>query len=286
VIAWAADRMSRTGRVPFRVQRGGYLTWSAAAVLTLLVLVAVFAPLVAPQDPNNGVLSSSLAQPSGAHLLGADGSGRDIFSRLVYGTRASLGGPLVIVLVSTLIGGGLGLLGGFIGGFLDGALGRLWDLMLAFPSLLLAIVIVATFGRGLVPAVIAISITYIPLMARVVRGLVVSERHKQYLAACRLQGFGTPRIVFNHLLPNISGPLIAQLTLNFGYALLDLAALSFIGLGASPPTSDWGTMLSDGKATILTTANPVIWPSLAIIVTVVCVNLVGQAISDRLQRSV
>ena len=178
------------------------------------------------------------------------------------------------------------MLAGYVGGFLDGALGRAWDLMLAFPSLLLAIVIVATFGRGLVPAVIAISITYIPFLARIVSGLVVAERSKQYVAACRLQGFGTPRIIFGHILPNISGPVIAQLTLNFGYALLDLAALSFIGLGVRPPTSDWGAMLADGKSTILTTANPVIWPSIAIIVSVICVNLIGQAISDRIQRSI
>ncbi|MBS1862182.1 MAG: ABC transporter permease [Actinobacteria bacterium] len=250
-----------------------------------MALAAIFAPLFAPYDPNQGNLIEALAGPSGSHLLGTDGSGRDILSRLIYGARPSLGGPAVVVVISTLVGGSLGLLGGFLGGFLDGALGRLWDLMLAFPSLLLAIVIVATFGRGLVPAVLAISVTYIPLMARVVRGLVVSERHKQYIAACRLQGFGTFRLVFLHLLPNISGPLIAQLTLNFGYALLDLVALSFIGLGVRPPTADWGSMLADGKSTILTTANPVIWPSIAIILAVICVNLVGQALSDRIQRS-
>jgi peptide/nickel transport system permease protein len=258
----------------------------AGVVLGLMVLAAIFAPLIAPYDPKDTDLVNSLAGPSGNHLLGTDGSGRDILSRLIYGARASLGGPAAVVLLSTLVGLPLGLLAGYLGGFVDGALGRAWDLMLAFPSLLLAIVIVATFGRGLVPAVIAISITYIPFLARIVRGLVVSERSKQYVAACRLQGFGTGRIVFGHVLPNISGPVIAQVTLNFGYALLDLAALSFIGLGVRPPTSDWGAMLADGKTTILSTANPVIWPSLAIIVAVVCVNLIGQAISDRIQRSI
>ena len=192
-----------------------------------------------------------------------------------------------MVLLSTLVGLPLGLLAGYLGGFVDGALGRAWDLMLAFPSLLLAIVIVATFGRGFVPAVIAISITYIPFLARIVRGLVVVRA----LEAVR---GGMPPAGLWHAAasssatscPNISGPVIAQVTLNFGYALLDLAALSFIGLGVRPPTSDWGAMLADGKTTILSTANPVIWPSLAIIIAVVCVNLIGQAISDRIQRSI
>ena len=281
---WAAASLPVRTRL-FRSLGGQRAAIAAGVVLGLFVLAAILAPLIAPYDPKATDLVNSLSGPTGDHLLGTDGSGRDIFSRLLYGARTSLGGPAAIVLLSTLIGLPLGLLAGYIGGFLDGALGRAWDLMLAFPSLLLAIVIVATFGRGLVPAVVAISITYIPFLARIVRGLVVAERSKQYVAACRLQGFGTPRIIFGHILPNISGPVIAQLTLNFGYALLDLVALSFIGLGVRPPTSDWGAMLADGKSTILTTANPVIWPSIAIIVSVICVNLIGQAISDRIQRS-
>jgi peptide/nickel transport system permease protein len=241
--------------------------------------------LIAPHNPNATNLVQSLASPSSPHPLGTDGSGRDVLSRLIYGARTSLGGPAAVVALSTVVGLPLGLIAGYFGGFLDSALGRAWDLMLAFPSLLLAIVIVATFGQGFLPAVIAISITYVPFLARIVRGLVLVERPKQYVAACRVQGFGTGRIMFGHILPNISGPVIAQVTLNFGYALLDLAALSFIGLGVRPPTPDWGGMLADGKSTILTTANPVIWPSIAIIVVVICVNLIGQAISDRIQRS-
>jgi peptide/nickel transport system permease protein len=274
---------ARTGLVrAFGGQRAAIV---AAVILGLLVLAAIFAPLIAPHDPKDTDLVNSLAGPSGDHPLGTDGSGRDVLSRVIYGARTSLGGPAAVVFLSTLIALPLGLIAGYIGGFLDGTLGRAWDLMLAFPSLLLAIVIVATFGRGLIPAVVAISITYIPFLARIVRGLVLVERPKQYVAACRLQGFGTSRVLFGHILPNISGPVIAQVTLNFGYALLDLAALSFIGLGVSPPTSDWGGMLADGKSTILTTANPVIWPSIAIIVAVICVNLIGQAFSDRIQRS-
>ena len=269
-----------------RVARNQRVATAAAIILTLLVLAAIFAPLIAPYSPSETDLSNSLSGPSAEHLLGTDGSGRDILSRVIYGARTSLGGPAAVIFLSTLIGLPLGLIAGYYGGFLDGALGRGWDLMLAFPSLLLAIVIIATFGRGLVPAVVAISITSTPFLARVVRGFVLVERPKQYVAACQLQGFGTRRIIFGHILPNISGPVIAQVTLNFGYALLDLAALSFIGLGVRPPTADWGAMLTDGKTTILTTANPVIWPSLAIIIAVICVNLIGQAVSDRIQRSI
>jgi peptide/nickel transport system permease protein len=257
----------------------------SAGILAAVVLIAVLAPLIAPRDPTELDLIHSLAGPSSAHLLGTDGSGRDVLSRLIYGARTSLGGPALVVLLSTLVGLPLGLLGGYFGGLIDNVLGRLWDLMLAFPSLLLAIVIVATFGQGLIPAVIAIAITYVPFVARIARGLVLVERPKQYVAACRLQGFSTARVLGGHILPNISGPMIAQLTLNFGYALLDLAALSFIGLGVRPPTSDWGGMLADGKSTILTTVNPVIWPSIAILVVVICVNLIGQGVADKLQRS-
>jgi peptide/nickel transport system permease protein len=283
VIGGPAVAPARLARL--RSLRRPGVTRVAAAILVLIAASAVLAGVIAPTDPNAIDLSNSLAGPSAAHPLGTDGAGRDILSRLLYGGRTSLLGPAIIVALSTLVGVPLGLIAGYVGGVVDGVLSRIWDLMLAFPSLLLAIVIVATFGRGFLPAVFAISVTYIPFLARIVRGLTLVERPKAYIAACRLQGFGAARILGGHLLPNISGPVMAQVTLNFGYALLDLTALSFIGLGVRPPTSDWGAMLADGKATILSTANPVIWPSLAIIVTVVCVNLVGEAVAGRIHRS-
>jgi peptide/nickel transport system permease protein len=270
----------------FRVRslRRPGITAVAAAILALIVLMAIFAPLIAPHDPDEIDLINSLASPYGNHYLGLDGSGRDIFSRLVYGARTSLAGPAIVVLLSTLIGVPLGLMAGYFGRVVDSVLSRTWDVLLAFPSLFLAILIVATFGRGFFPAVIAISITYIPFLARTVRGLTIVERAKPYVAASRLQGFGAPRILGLHVLPNISGAVTAQVTLNFGYALLDLTALSFIGLGVRPPTSDWGSMMAEGKSTILETVNPVIWPCLAVIVTVVCVNLVGDAVAARIER--
>jgi peptide/nickel transport system permease protein len=256
----------------------------AAGMLFLLAAAAILAPLIAPYHPNELDLFNVLTGPSSRHLLGTDASGRDVLSRLLYGGRDSLGGPALVVLMSTLVGLPLGLFAGYFGGMTDSILGRLWDLMLAFPSLLLAILIVATFGAGFWTAVLAISVTYVPLLARVVRGLVVVERGKPYVAACRLQGFGANRIVFGHILPNIAPPVVSQTALNFGYALLDLAALSFIGLGVQPPTADWGAMLAEGKATILSTPNPVIWPAVAIILTVVAINILADALITVLER--
>lgn len=269
-----------------RLRRARHLgvTHIAAVTLALIAAAAVLAPLIARTNPDAIDLFNSLAGPSSDHPLGLDGSGRDLFARLLHGGRTSLLGPAIVVAVSTVIGVPLGLAAGYFGGVVDSALSRVWDLMLAFPSLLLAIVIVATFGRGFLPAVFAISVTYVPFLARIVRGLTLVERPKAYIAACRLEGYGVARILGAHLLPNISGAVMAQVTLNFGYALLDLTALSFIGLGVRPPTSDWGAMLADGKSTILTTANPVLWPALAILITVVCVNLVGEAVAQRIHR--
>jgi peptide/nickel transport system permease protein len=255
----------------------------SAAILTIAVLAALLAPVISPYDPASVDLGAAYSGPSGAHLLGADASGRDILSRLIHGARPSLGGPALVVLSSTVVGTLLGMIAGYWGGAVDGILGRSFDVLLAFPPLLLAIVIVATLGQGFLPAIAAISIVYVPLIGRVVRGVVLVERRKTYVQVARMQGFGTPRIVFRHLLPNVGSVVVAQSTLNFGYALIDLAALSFIGLGVKPPTADWGGMLADAKSSILTTSNPVIWPSIAIVLVVIAVNVVGDALAIKVQ---
>jgi peptide/nickel transport system permease protein len=255
-------------------------------VILALVLVAILAPFLAPYDPNAVDLSNTLAPPSSEHLLGTDASGRDILSRLIYGTRTSLLGPLLVVGISTLIGVPLGLLAGYRGGTVDGILGRIWDVMFAFPPLLLAIVIVAAFGAGFWTATLAIAIIYIPLLARVVRGVVLVEREKAYVDACKVQGFSGVRVSSRHVLPNVAPTIAAQSTLNFGYALLDLAGLAFLGLGVQPPTSDWGQMLTDGRESlVLHHYSEVISASVAIAVAVVAFNLVGDALSERAGRS-
>jgi peptide/nickel transport system permease protein len=254
----------------------------AGTVIALFVLVAIFAPLIAPYDPNAINLSNALAPPSTEHLLGTDAAGRDILSRLIYGTRTSLLGPLLVVALSTAVGVPLGLLAGYKGGFVDGILGRSWDVLFAFPPLLLAIVIVAAFSAGFWTSTIAIAIVYVPLLARVVRGVVLVEREKAYVDACKVQGFSGLRVSLQHVLPNTSPTIVAQSTLNFGYALLDLAGLAFLGLGVQPPTADWGQMLAVGRQSlILHSYAEVVSASIAISVTVVSFNLLGDALLER-----
>ena len=258
----------------------------AGVVIVVLVVVAIFAPLIAPDDPNAIDLANALQPPSSDHLLGTDSSGRDILSRLIVGTRTSLLGPLLVVLISTAAGVALGMLAGYRGGLVDGTLSRAWDIMFAFPPLLLAIVIVAAFGPGFWTTTLAIAIIYIPLLGRVVRGLVLVEREKAYVDACKVQGYSGMRVSFRHVLPNVAPAIAAQATLNFGYALLDLAGLAFLGLGVQPPTADWGQMLTTGRDSLPQHAyGEVISASIAIAVTVVCFNLVGDAISRRAGRS-
>jgi peptide/nickel transport system permease protein len=259
---------------------------AGGVVILLLVVVAIFAPLIAPYDPNAIDLGNTLAGSSPEHLLGTDASGRDILSRLIYGTRTSLLGPLLVVALSTLVGVPLGVLAGFRGGTVDAILSRTWDVMFAFPPLLLAIVIVAAFGAGFWTATLAIAIIYIPLIARVVRGVVLVEREKAYVDACKVQGFSGLRVSLGHVLPNVTPTIAAQSTLNFGYALLDLAGLAFLGLGVPPPTADWGQMLTDGRESlVLHSYYEVVSASVAIALAVVSFNLVGDALSRRAGRS-
>jgi peptide/nickel transport system permease protein len=258
---------------------------AGGVVIALLVLVAVLAPVIAPHDPNAVDLSNALASPGSGHLLGTDASGRDVFSRLVFGARTSLLGPLLVVALSTGVGVPLGLLAGYRGGLVDGVLGRAWDVLFAFPPLLLAIVIVAAFGAGFWTATLAISIVYVPLLARVVRGVVLVEREKAYVDACKVQGFGGVRIAVRHVLPNTAPTIVGQSTLNFGYALLDLAGLAFLGLGVQPPTADWGQMLSAGRQSlILHSYAEVVAASVAIAIAVVAFNLLGDALLERAVR--
>jgi peptide/nickel transport system permease protein len=256
----------------------------SGAIIAVLLIMAIFGPLIAPHDADAISLSESLSGSSASHLLGTDNSGRDIFSRIIVGARLSLLGPLLVVAISTAVGVPLGLLAGYRGGFVDSSLSRVWDLLFAFPPLLLAIVIVATFGAGFRTATIAIAITYIPLLARVVRGVVLAEREKPYVEACQVQGFSGARTALVHVLPNVAPAIVAQSTLNFGYALLDLAGLAFLGLGVQPPTPDWGAMLAEGRDSLLLSPNEVAFASLAIIIAVVAFNVVGDAIGERFNR--
>lgn len=255
----------------------------ALGVLAAMTLAAIFAPFLAPYNPDAVDFAAVNAPPSAAHWLGTDGLGRDTLSRLIYGARTALLGPLLVVIASTVLGILLGLVAGWRGGWIDAVLGRLFDVLFAFPSLLIAIMAVALFGKGLVAPVIAMSIAYAPFVARLTRSLIAAERTRPYVAAYRVQGFGGVWIALRRVLPNVTPIVGAQSTLNFGYVLAELAALSFLGLGVQPPTADWGAMINEAQAGLIGGhVLPAIVPAVAVVVVVVAVNIIGEELSDRI----
>ena len=260
------------------------LSWTISlAIIAIMTLAAIFAPLIAPYDPDHIDFGAIYASPSPAHWLGADALGRDTLSRLIFGARTALLGPLIVVIASTVAGILLGLLAAWRGGWIDAVLGRVFDVLFAFPSLLIAIMAVALFGKGLVAPVIAMSIAYAPFVARLTRSLVLAERNRPYVSAYRVQGFSGGWIALRRVLPNVSPIVGAQSTLNFGYVLAELAGLSFLGLGVQAPTADWGAMINEAQAGIVGGHFlPAIVPAIAVVIVVVAVNIVGEELSDRI----
>lgn len=263
-------------------------------ILFFLILVAIFAPVLAPFDPDFvlighedikkrsdpciHILGCPEDQPQ--HILGTDGNVRDVFSRIIFGTRVSLFVGFTTVGFAIIIGTLLGATGGFLGGWVDNIIMRFMDVLLAFPSLLLAIAIVAVLGHGLQNALLAIAIVSIPIYARVVRGSVLSVRENEYVSASRALGGSSWHILFKRILPNSVPPLIVQGTLGIATAILDAAALSFLGLGAQPPTAEWGTMLGSERNQVFTAPHLVFFPGLAIMITVLAFNLLGDGLRD------
>ncbi|MGW4471379.1 ABC transporter permease [Nonomuraea sp. NPDC004354] len=269
-----------TGRL-----KGGGLRTAALAVIALLVVAAVLAPLVAPADPDAVDLSAVLAGPSADHLLGADASGRDLLSRVIYGARTGLLGPLGVVALSTVLGVAIGLAAAWHGGWVDTALSRSMELVFAFPGLLLAMLVVAMYGPGQLGPVITLAVAYTPFVGRMVRGVARGEMGRPYIAAYRALGFSGLTICLRHLLPNIAPVILAQSTINFGYALLDLAGLAFLGLGVQPPAADWGAMINEGQSAVLQGAlGPILVPGMAIVLSVIAFNIVGESLADRVSR--
>jgi peptide/nickel transport system permease protein len=249
-------------------------------IVLFLLAVAILAPLLAPKDPNDGELADSLAPPGQGYVLGADKSGRDVLSRLLYGTRTALGGALMIVFISEIIGVPIGIWAAYRGGWVDETITRVWDMLLAFPPLLLAFAVVAAFGPGLGKAAFALGILYVPFIARVVRSVTLVQKEMAYTEAARALGYGQGRIIYRHILPNCVSPIIVVSSIDIAYALLDLAALSFLGLGVQPPTADWGTMLSEGQLVLLTSPHVALAAGLAIVVAVLGFNLLGDGLRD------
>lgn len=251
-----------------------------ASILIALTLIAIFAPWIAPYDPDAVQLVERLKAPSSAHWFGTDQLGRDVMSRVIYGGRYSLMVGLVATVVSMCIGSILGLIAGFYGGIVDAIIMRIIDVILAFPGILLAIGVVAVRGPGLVNTVIAISITGIPIYARLVRSTALTIREQEYVVASRSVGASDSRLIFRHILPNCISLLIIQASLTVGTKILDAAALGFLGLGVQPPASEWGSMLADGYKFLLNAPWAIAGPGIAIALAVIGANLLGDGLRD------
>jgi len=269
-----SDARSRLLRNPVAMAGG--------AVSILLIVVAIAAPYIAPYDPIHQDLANSLAGLSMKHLAGTDVHGRDIFSRIIYGTRISLQIGFLGMLLGCVVGVILGLISGYYGGWWDTIIMRLMDVQLAFPGLLVAICIIAIIGPGLENVIVAVGIFSVPLFARVTRGQVLSLKEQEFIVAARMMGAQDGRIMLNHLLPNAVAPLLVLCTLRIATAILTAATLSFLGLGAQPPTPEWGAMLSDGRAYLAIAPHVATIPGLAILITVLSFNLLGDGLRDAL----
>ncbi|MCR8958198.1 ABC transporter permease subunit [Variovorax sp. CCNWLW225] len=269
----------------FSANRGAVI---GLATIVLLLFVALFAPWIAPHAPNETNSAVFLLPPawqqggSVSYLLGTDAIGRDILSRLMYGARLSLSIGVAVVALSVVVGVVLGLVAGFFRGVLEIAIMRMMDIVLTMPSLLMAIVIVAILGPGLINAMVAVAIVVLPHYVRITRAAVIAEISRDYVTAARVSGAGTLRLMFREVLPNCAAPLIVQASLGISTAILDAAALGFIGLGAQPPSPEWGTMLADAREFVLRAWWVVTFPGLAILAAVLAFNLLGDGLRDAL----
>ncbi len=251
-------------------------------ILAVLLLCAVFAPYLAPYNPLEQHLEQGLRPSSSAHLFGQDKLGRDIFSRIIYGARVSIRIGLVTVSVSAVAGIILGCLAGYVGGITDELIMRLIDILLAFPGILLAIALMSVLGPSLNNVILALCIIGWVGYARLVRGQILSLRNFEYVIAAKSLGAGHLRVISKHILPNIMGPLLVQITFGLAGVIVAEAGLSFLGLGTQPPTPSWGLMLSEGRRFLLIAPHLSIFPGLAIMLTVLGLNFIGDGLRDKL----
>jgi peptide/nickel transport system permease protein len=287
VTVTTGEVQARSHREDFqRAFLGNRLAVFGAVVLTGFILMAIFAPLLAPYDPLEQDIVNKFAPPSSQHLLGQDEIGRDILSRVIYGARISLTAGLAAVGIATTVGTVVGVTAGYFGRWADAILMRIMDVILAFPSILLAIVIVTILGPSLKNAMLAIGIVFVPQIARVVRSVVISVRERDYIEAERAIGAGNTQIIISGILPNSLAPLIVQATLTLATAILDVAALSFLGLGAQAPSPEWGAMLTDafksGYSVFTSGQHAILFPGIAIALSVLSVNFIGDGLRDAL----
>lgn len=256
------------------------LSWVGLVLLAAIILVAVFAPLIAPYDPLEQNIIARLEPPSAEFLLGTDSYGRDVLSRLIYGTRISLTVGFIAILIAMTIGSTIGILAGYVGGLFDQIVMGLLDVMLSFPTLLLGLMIAAMLGASLENLIIAIAITEIAPFARIARAPTIALKQRDFVEAGRALGFGPIRIMGVHILPNMISDVVVMSSLWMASAIRTEASLSFIGLGVPPPSPTWGSMIREGFENILDAWWLAVFPSLAILLTVLALNLLGDALRD------
>lgn len=252
------------------------------SIVLIYIILAVLAPLISPYDPYEIDLVNKLQPPSSDHIMGTDDKGRDIFSRILYGSQLSLAVGFVSVFIGALFGIVLGIISGYYGGWVDTIIMRFIDVLLAFPGLLLALAIVSALGPSLINVMIAVGVFSIPTFARIVRGSTLSVKKMEYIDAIRVLGASDLKIIFVHILPNILSPIIVQGTLRLATSILSVAGLSFLGMGAQPPTPEWGAMLSDGRDFLFTAPHIALFPGIAIALIVLGFNLFGDGLRDAL----
>ncbi|MGD0794808.1 MAG: ABC transporter permease [Dehalococcoidales bacterium] len=266
----------------FKVVFGRWIVVVSSVIILILILVAIFAPLLAPYNPNETHLSLINQAPSQAHRLGTDDLGRDILSRLLYGSRISMLVGIVAVSIGGIFGMGLGLLAGYYGKWIQTIIMRCVDALMSIPPLILILAIAAVLGAGLYNVLIAIGVGLLPTYARMMNGQILSLKENDYILASRAIGANNSRIMFRHLLPNSFPPLLVLITLNMGTAILMEASLSFLGVGISPPTATWGAMVSGGQMYILTQPLQSFIPGICILLVVLAFNMVGDGLRDAL----
>ncbi|MEC2343325.1 ABC transporter permease [Paenibacillus barengoltzii] len=276
------EKVSGPWRDAWKAFRKNKIAMAGLIMIVFFILIAILAPVIAPYEFDKQVLRDRLKPPSSSHWFGTDDLGRDLFTRVLYGARISLWVGTFSVVGSIILGTILGILAGFYGKWIDMVISRLFDILLAFPSILLAIAIVAILGPSLQNALLAIAIVNIPTYGRLVRAKVLSLKNEEYITAARAIGMKNSAILLRHILPNSLTPIIVQGTLGIATAIIEAAALGFLGLGAQPPTPEWGKMLSDSRQFIATAPWTVVFPGISIMLTVLAFNLMGDGLRDAL----
>ena len=254
----------------------------ATAVLAL-VMIALVGPLVAPYDPNNGDILASLAPPSPAHLLGTDLFGRDGFTRIIYSTRVDIGVAVAVVVTALLVGTLCGLVAGYYGGLVETLLMRSVDVVIAFPSIVLVIAVLAVLSPGLFTIFVAIAVVDWTTYARLIHGQVLSMREREYVEACRAVGMSSPRIIVRHILPNVASAALVYATLDITQVILAISGLSFLGLGMQPPTPEWGYMINDGRSLIYQSWWISTFPGIAVMITTLAFSVLGDGLAGALE---